>query len=153
MIVVDRQRAVRRYLRSFLVVDGLLVVILTLALASGEYYTNIPKMLIVLKFARVFEIDGLFMRRLSTSPNARAGYVISKQLVTIFVIAHTLGILFYAIDFALTQDAVCLNDNSRTSPPTQSAGSTPRRPTRPSWPSGGGCGTSTRCTGASTRSA
>jgi hypothetical protein len=53
------------------------------------------------------------MRRLSTSLNAKAVYVIGKQIITIFVIAHTLGIIFYAIDYALTQDPACQNNNSR----------------------------------------
>ena len=98
MVVVERERAVRRYMRSFLMVDCLLVVILLVALTSGQLLLNIPKMIILLKFARIFEIDRLYMRRLATTAAPRAIYVIAKQLVTIFNIAHTLGILFYAVD-------------------------------------------------------
>lgn len=148
MVVVERERAVRRYARSFLAVDAALVVVLAVSLASGDYYTNVPKMLVVLKFARMFEIDALFVRRLSTSYNAKALYVISKQLVTVFVLSHSLGLVFYAMDYALTQTALCQDNNSRTRPTTQSAGCTTRRPTRRSWTSGGAGGTSTRCTGA-----
>lgn len=117
MVVVDRYRAVRRYIRSFLIVDFLLVLILLIALTSGQFFLNIPKMIIVLKFVRMFEIDGFYMRRLATATTPKAIYVIGKQLVTIFNIAHTIGIVFYAIDYALTLGPACQETPSRNIPP------------------------------------
>lgn len=112
MIILEKERAVSRYLRSFFITDVLLVVILITSVTSREYYTNIPKLLIILKFMRMFEIDELYLRKLSTSLKGKAIYVIGKQLITIFVIAHTLGTIFYAIDYSLTQGAACQGDNS-----------------------------------------
>jgi hypothetical protein len=40
-------------------------------------------------------------------------YVVFKQVVTIFVIAHTMGIIFYAIDYSLTKTSMCIDDPDR----------------------------------------
>jgi hypothetical protein len=70
---------------------------------------------VVVKFARMFDVDRLFIRNLSTSPNKKAVYVIGKQLLTIFLISHTFSLMFYAIDYALTLTPICLNNQSRIS--------------------------------------
>lgn len=115
MIIMEKERAVSRYIRYFFIIDIVLVVILIISMVSDDFYVNFLKIIIVLKFIRMFEIDGLFMRKLSTSANYKALYVIFKQLVTIFVIAHTLGTIFYAIDYSISQSPTCQNDNSCTS--------------------------------------
>lgn len=102
-------------MRSFLIIDILLIIILIISMVSDDFYMNFLKIIIALKFLRMFEIDGLFLRKLSTSPNYRALYVIGKQLVTIFVVAHTIGTIYYAIDYKISQSPTCQNDNSRTS--------------------------------------
>lgn len=68
---------------------------------------------IVIKFLRIFEIDRLFMRGLSTTLNKKAVYVIGKQLVIIFLISHTLGIIFYAMDYAYTLTSMCIDNPQR----------------------------------------
>ena len=74
---------------------------------------NIAKLIIIAKFMRMFQIDELYMRRLATAVNTKILYVVSKQLVTLFILAHTIGLFFYGIDLALTNDPICINDNSR----------------------------------------
>lgn len=114
MIIMEIERSVSRYLRYFFIIDIVLVVILIVSMVSDDFYMNFLKIIIALKFIRMFEIDGLFMRKLSTSPNYKALYVIGKQLITIFVIAHTIGTIYYAIDYKISQSPTCQNDNSRT---------------------------------------
>jgi hypothetical protein len=65
---------------------------------------------VVIKFLRVFDLDRFFMRALSTTLNKKAVYVIGKQLVTIFLIAHTFGIIFYAMDYAYTLSPMCIDN-------------------------------------------
>jgi hypothetical protein len=52
---------------------------------------------------------------LATATTPKAIYVIGKQLVTIFNIAHTIGIVFYAIDYALTLGPACQETPKRIS--------------------------------------
>lgn len=103
--------------------------------------------LVVIKFSRIFDLDQLFIRNLSTTSSKKAIYVISKLLVGVFLVSHTLGIIFYAIDYAYTLRPICINDQSRISTPIQCAGFTRPLPTLPLWPTDGECATSTRCTG------
>lgn len=115
MIIMEKERSVSRFLRYFFIIDIILVVILIISMVSDNFYMNFLKIIIALKFIRMFEIDGLFMRKLSTSANFKALYVIGKQLITIFVIAHTIGTIYYAIDYSISQSPTCINDNSRIS--------------------------------------
>lgn len=114
MIIMEKERSVSRYLRYFFIIDIVLVVVLIISMVSDDFYMNFLKIIIALKFIRMFEIDGLFIRKLSTSPNYKVLYVIGKQLVTIFVFAHTIGTIYYAIDYKISQSPTCKNDNSCT---------------------------------------
>jgi hypothetical protein len=112
MIIVEKERAMSRYIRYYILIDLLLIIILIITMVTQFFYMNLLKMIIVLKFIRMFEIDELYMRKLSTNVKGKTLYVIFKQFITIFVIAHTIGIIFYAIDLALTKETACLNDTS-----------------------------------------
>ncbi len=48
---------------------------------------------------------------MAASQIKKVAYVIFKQFVTMFLLAHTIGIIFYAVDFALTNDPICINNN------------------------------------------
>lgn len=41
------------------------------------------------------------MRKLSIKPQLKVIYVIIKQIIIIFIIAHTIGSIFYLIDYTL----------------------------------------------------
>lgn len=112
IIILDRRRVVNRYVRSYLLVDVILIVIIIAAMVSEDRVINIAKLIIIAKFIRMFQIDELYMRRLSTAVNTKILYVVSKQLVTLFILAHTIGLFFYGIDLALTNDPICINNNS-----------------------------------------
>ena len=61
-------------------------------------------------------MDDLYMRRLSVSINGKTLYVIGKQFITVFILSHTIGVIFYLIDFALVNDniagVICEGNNS-----------------------------------------
>ena len=61
-------------------------------------------------------MDDLYMRRLSVNINGKTLYVIGKQFITVFILSHTIGVIFYLIDFALVNDniagVICEGNNS-----------------------------------------
>ncbi len=113
--MTEKRRVVSKYLRSYFVPDVLLVVVLLAALISSDFYINLIKIISVIKLMRMFEFDDLYLRRIAANKLVKVNYVIWKQFITIFILAHTIGIVFYAVDYALTNDPICLQNNSRTS--------------------------------------
>lgn len=107
MMVMDKERAVGRYLRYFLLIDTLLILVLLLSMATGKYWLNYGKLLILLKLIRMFEIDALYLRRLGVHRLRKTLYVIGKQVITIFNLSHACGLVFYLIDYALVNQPMC----------------------------------------------
>lgn len=149
VIILDRRRVVNRYVRSYLLIDVLLIVIIIAAMVSEERMINIAKLIIIAKFIRMFQIDELYMRKLSTAVNTKILYVISKQLVTLFILAHTIGLFFYGIDLALTNDPICINNNSCKRFIMKYVGSTQLQPIHQSTATTGKYNTSTHYIGES----
>jgi len=54
----------------------------------------------------MLEFDDFYMRKLSVSVSGKVLYVIGKQFVTIFILSHTIGVIFYMIDLALVNDNI-----------------------------------------------
>lgn len=107
VIVTDRARVVNRYLHYYIVLDVVLVVILVATLISESYAMNYVKLVVVFKFIRMFELNELYMRRLAVSRKGKVLFVIGKQIITIFILAHIIGLIFYIIDFGLVNSPVC----------------------------------------------
>lgn len=108
VIITDKSRVVSNYLRSVFIPDLLLIIILIITILSSDIYINIVKILVVTKFIRMLDIDELYLRKISTRKMLKVYYVISKQFITIFILSHTIGLFFYAIDYALTNDPACI---------------------------------------------
>lgn len=115
-IILDRQRVTNRYTHYYFYFDALLVLIIIVALAVQTFYLNWPKILIMYKFVRMFEMDALMSRKVSTMVKSRLFYEISKQFVTVYVLSQIWGIFFYLMDLALVNDPNwCMNNNSSIS--------------------------------------
>lgn len=114
MVILNKERVIRRYIHRYLVVDVILIVSMSVTLFGNFLMYKILKSVVIIKFLRMFEIDVLYLRKISTKFNLKILYVVFKQVVTIFVIAHTMGIMFYAMDYALTQTSMCIDDPDRT---------------------------------------
>jgi hypothetical protein len=114
-VIVDRMRVVERYLHYYFYVDIVIVTILFVTLVSQNYYLNYVKLIVIFKFLRMLEMDELVMRKLSMSTRlaARTIYIVGKQFLTIFVLSHTVGVIFYIIDFTLVNEPMCQENNSR----------------------------------------
>jgi hypothetical protein len=114
-VIVDRMRVVERYLHYYFYVDIVIVTILFVTLVSQNYYLNYVKLIVIFKFLRMLEMDELVMRKLSMSTRlaARTIYIVGKQFLTIFVLSHTIGVIFYIIDFTLVNEPMCQENNSR----------------------------------------
>lgn len=108
VIITDKSRVVSTYLRSLFIPDLLILIILIITILSSDIYINILKILIVTKFIRMLDFDELYLRKISTQKMLKVYYVISKQFITIFILSHTIGLFFYAIDYALANDPVCI---------------------------------------------
>jgi hypothetical protein len=112
-IILNRRRVVTRYTHYYIYFDLLLILILTGTLATMNYNANWGKILIMYKFLRMFELDQLILRRLSIHKRARLFYEISKQFVTLFVLAQLWGIFFFLIDnYMLNTYEPCQNGGS-----------------------------------------
>jgi len=107
VIVMEKKRAISRYLHYYFLFDLILVIFIAVALISQYFYLNYFKLMVVFKFVRMFEIDDIFMRKLAIHLNGKVTYVIIKQIITIFNLSHTIGLIFYLIDLALTNDPIC----------------------------------------------
>lgn len=112
VVVLERARVVSRYLHSFFLVDCLIVSLLLVNYITKAYWLNYPKLVMLIKFARIFQIDQFYLRRLGVQQTARILYVIGKQILTIYILSHSIGLIFYLIDFALLQDPICSGSNS-----------------------------------------
>ena len=98
------------------------IFILLIALVSRAFEINYLKILVFYKFVRMFQIDTIFLRKLSVHRNNKALYIICKQIITIFILSHIIGLIFYLIDLSLLNSPACQQNSSRTSCPIQSAG-------------------------------
>ena len=54
----------------------------------------------------MLEFDGLYTRKLIVSKIRTTFYVFLKQFITIFILANTIGVIYYLIDFALVNDNI-----------------------------------------------
>ena len=108
-VILERRKVVSRYLHYYFYADIAIIVIELAALVSQNYYVNFAKLVVVWKFARLFEMDELVMRKLSLSTRlgALTSYVVLKQFLTIFMLSHTIGVGFYLVDLALVNSPVC----------------------------------------------
>lgn len=147
VIITERARVVSQYLRTYFLPDIIFILLMILSILTPNLAVAVLKIIVVAKLMRMLDMDEFYMRRLATSANWKVIYVISKQMITIFLLSHTVGLFFYVIDYALVNDPICQNNNSRTHVPIESAGCTRPRPIRPSSSTTGKSNISTLSTG------
>lgn len=111
-IILNDKRVKYRYTHYYFYFDIILILLIILTLAIRVYFMNYLKLIIMYKFLRMFEIDAIILRKVSTWVRARLIYEISKQFVTLFVLAHLWGIVFFLIDNSLNNDPLCVNNPS-----------------------------------------
>jgi hypothetical protein len=110
VLVVERERVVARYLRYGLAGDLVVAVVESVAVGSDGYAINYFKVVVVFKFFRMFQMDEYYLRAFDLNRGVKTVYVIGKQAITIFVLAHTIGIIFYWIDYTLVMGSFCEDD-------------------------------------------
>lgn len=110
-IILDRARVTYRYTHYYFYFDVLVVVIFTISVIIRVLNFNYAKLIIFYKFMRLFEFNVIYLRKLATNVVARTAFEISKQFVTIFVLSHIIGLIFYVIDFTLTNYPICEGNN------------------------------------------
>ncbi len=100
MIIMDRTRVLKRYLRYFFGPDVLCVLILIVTPLSGSIDMNYLKLIFMAyKLTRLSMIDDYFLRKFNVYRNRKTIYVIFKLIFIILLLSHILGLVFYAIDF------------------------------------------------------
>ena len=114
IIVKNKERVTARYVNYPIIIDISVLLILFLALATQLYAINYVKIVVILKFIRMFEMDRYVMRMLLVEYTLKVVYVILKQVVVIIVISHVIGIFYYMLDSYLLTTDVCLNNPKRT---------------------------------------
>ena len=127
---MERERVIARYLRVRFFLDMLVLIVLTISIQISSFGINYVKILIILNFRRIYEIDKFYVRALSLHRKSKTAYVLFKQMVIIYVLSHIQGVIFYWIDFSLLSSEMCQNNPSRTLIFIQCAGSTQQEPTR-----------------------
>lgn len=111
VIITERARVVSQYLRTYFLPDIIFILLMILSILTPNKAVAVLKIIVVVKLMRMLDMDELYMRRLATSTTWKVIYVISKQMITIFLLSHTIGLFFYAIDYALVNDPICQNNN------------------------------------------
>lgn len=111
-VILDRRRVRQRYTHYYIYLDILQIIIFFCSIVARNLGLMYAKLVIVLKFMRMFEFDEIIIRKFSTDVALKTIYIISKQLVTVFVLSHTIGILFYLFDYNLLDQPVCAGSNS-----------------------------------------
>jgi len=101
MIVMDPKRITSYYLRNSGVIDIVSLLIVIICPISNSFYLNFAKLWLILKVGRLFQIDDFYLRKLNIHRKLKAIYVIFKLMVIIFLLSHTVGLIFYAIDYHL----------------------------------------------------
>ena len=86
-IILNRRRVVHRYTHYYFYFDLILVLLIILSLTVQVYGINWGKILIMFKFLRMFEMDSIMSRKVSTKVKARLLYEISKQFITVYVLS------------------------------------------------------------------
>lgn len=100
MIIVDRQRVLKRYLRYYFIPDILCVLVLIITPLSGQVNMNYLKLLFMFyKLSRLSMIDDYYLRKFNVYRNRKTIYVIFKLIVIIVLLSHIVGLIFYAIDY------------------------------------------------------
>lgn len=103
MIITDRKRVVRHYLRNYFVWDMIFNMILILCLLTGSKYLNYGKYLWVFKLIRMSEMDDYFLRSFNIHRGFKTIYVILKLIIIILILSHMVGIIFYIMDLYFLQ--------------------------------------------------
>ena len=111
-IILNHKRVKYRYTHYYFYLDLILILAIVVTLSVQTYYLNYAKIIIVYKFLRMFEIDAIIIRKVSTWLQVRLVYEISKNFVTLYVLAHLWGIGFYIIDNYLLNQPICVNNPS-----------------------------------------
>lgn len=101
MIVMDPRRITSYYMRNYGIIDFVSLLIVIICPASNYFYLNFAKLWLILKVGRLFQIDDFYLRKLNIHRKLKAVYVIFKLMVIIFLLSHTVGLIFYAIDYHL----------------------------------------------------
>lgn len=113
VIVTNKQRVISRYKRILVFTDSTLVIILILSLVNKSYYWNYFKIIVIFKFVRILEIDTIMMRILAVHSFLKVLFVMFKQIITILIYAHIIGVFYFMIDNYLLTTSVCSGENSK----------------------------------------
>jgi hypothetical protein len=106
MIIMDLKRITSYYLRYFVIIDVISLLVIVICPISGYYYLNFSKLWLICKVSRLFQIDNFYLRKLNIHKRWKALYVIFKLIVIIFLLSHTVGLIFYAIDHYLCTNGI-----------------------------------------------
>jgi len=101
-----------RYLFYYSLIDFLTILVYLIALGKGDYTINYFKLIIILKFTRINQIDTFYQRKLSLHIKSKTLYVIIKQIIILVWFAHIISLGFYSIDNYFVSSSTCEGDNS-----------------------------------------
>ena len=73
-IILKKKRVKYRYTHYYFYLDLILIITIVVVLSVQTYYLNYAKLLIMYKFIRMFEIDAIMNRKVSTWIQVRLLY-------------------------------------------------------------------------------
>lgn len=106
VLIMDRKRILRNYLRSHILIDIPTIIILFLCVVTQSYNLNYAKLFLFFKLYTISVIDMIFQRKLQTKRVQKTIYVIARLLIIVLLISHFMGLIFYAMDYYILTNGI-----------------------------------------------
>lgn len=98
ILILERKRIYRHYLRYHCFIDLLGLLVVVVCFFSGAFVLNYVKLLFLLKLYNLHLIDTTFQRVLQFHRTRSTIYMVSRLILLMIMACHYLGGIFYAID-------------------------------------------------------
>ena len=98
ILILDRKRIYRHYLRYHFFIDLLGLIVVMACFFSGAFVMNYFKALFLLKLYNLYLIDVTFQRVLQFHRTRSTIYMVGRLILIMIMACHYLGGIFYAID-------------------------------------------------------
>jgi len=98
ILIMDRKRILTNFLKRHFIIDIPTIIIVFLCVATQNYGINYAKLFLILKLNTLGCIDRIYQRKLQTKRVRKTVYVVARLLLIVLLIAHVMGLIFYAID-------------------------------------------------------
>jgi hypothetical protein len=98
-LITERRLIEQHYVKRKLLIDALSVLVIGLELVNENYWTSIPKLLILLKLGRLFTFNEKVSQLLAARPKGFAVFKFLRVCVTFYLYSHIMACGYFMLDF------------------------------------------------------